>query len=59
MDVFPIRTDQDHRLAVQEIERLWDAEAGSDAFRRLQRLAAEVDVYEARRWPLDRQAQSV
>jgi HTH-type transcriptional regulator/antitoxin HigA len=52
MDVFPIRTDQDHRLAVQEIERLWDAEEGSDAFNRLDILATLVDAYEARRWPV-------
>ena len=54
----PIRTDQDHRAEVEEIARLWDAETGSGAFHHLQRLAAEVDVYEARRWPLDRQTQS-
>ncbi len=52
MDIFPIRTDNDHRAAVQEIERLWDAEAGSEAFNRLDVLATLVDAYEAKRWPV-------
>jgi HTH-type transcriptional regulator/antitoxin HigA len=53
MDIFPIRTDEDHQAAVAEIERLWDAEPGSEAFNRLDVLATLVDAYEARRWPLE------
>lgn len=52
MEVFPIRTDEDHQAAVAEIERLWDAEPGSEAFNRLDVLATLVDAYEAHRWPL-------
>jgi HTH-type transcriptional regulator/antitoxin HigA len=50
MNITPIRTDQDHRAAVQEIERLWDAEEGTEAFNRLDVLATLVDAYEAKRW---------
>jgi antitoxin component HigA of HigAB toxin-antitoxin module len=50
MEISPIRSDMDHRAAVQEIERLWDAKEGTDAFNRLDILATLVDVYEAKRW---------
>jgi HTH-type transcriptional regulator/antitoxin HigA len=53
MEIFPIRTDEDHQTAVVEIERLWDAKPGSEAFNRLDVLATLVDAYEARRWPLE------
>jgi len=52
MDIIPIRTDQDHRSAVQEIERLWHAKEGTEEFNRLDVLATLVDAYEARRWPI-------
>jgi HTH-type transcriptional regulator/antitoxin HigA len=52
MDIVPIRTEADHRAAVQEIERLWDAQEGTEAFNRLDILATLVDAYEARRWPV-------
>ncbi len=54
MNVAPIRTDADHLAAMQEIEQLWDAEADTEAFNRLDILAALVDAYEAQRWPNDR-----
>ena len=53
MEIFPIRTDEDHQTAVAEIERLWDAKPGSEAFNRLDVLATLVDAYEVRRWPLE------
>ncbi|MFX8531447.1 transcriptional regulator, partial [Acinetobacter baumannii] len=53
MDIFPIRSDADHRKAVQEIERLWDAREGTEEFNRLDILATLVDAYEARRWPVE------
>lgn len=52
MDIFPIRTDEDHRNAVREIEQLWDAQEGTDEFNRLDIIATLVDAYEARRWPI-------
>lgn len=53
MDIFPIRDDEDHRAAMQMIEKLWDAKAGSEAFNKLEVLATLVDAYEAKRWPVD------
>ncbi|WP_225010848.1 helix-turn-helix domain-containing protein [Novosphingobium percolationis] len=53
MDIFPIRSDADHRKAVQEIERLWDAREGTEEFNRLDILATLVDAYEAKRWPVE------
>jgi len=52
MDIFPIRTDADHRAAVQEIERLWDAQEGTEEYNRLDVFATLVDAYEAKRWPV-------
>jgi HTH-type transcriptional regulator/antitoxin HigA len=51
MDVFPIRTDADHRAALRAIERLWGAQEGTDDVNRLDGLATLVDAYEAKRWP--------
>jgi HTH-type transcriptional regulator / antitoxin HigA len=48
--ISPIRTDADHRAAVLEIERLWDAKEGTAEFDRLDVLATLVDAYEAKRW---------
>ena len=50
MNITPIRTDADHLAAMQEIEQLWEAEEGTEAFNRLDILATLVDAYEARRW---------
>jgi len=50
MDINPIRTDADHLAAMREIEQLWEAEDGTEAFNRLDMLATLVDAYEARRW---------
>lgn len=52
MDIRPIRTEEDHRAALAEIEALWDAPEGSDAAFRLDVLAAVVEAFEARRWPV-------
>jgi HTH-type transcriptional regulator/antitoxin HigA len=51
MDVRPIRTEEDHRAALAEIESLWDAAEGSPEEDRLDVLATLVDAYEERRWP--------
>ena len=51
MDISPIRTDADHRAALQEIERLWDAKEGTDEFNRLDVLGTLADAYEMKRWP--------
>lgn len=51
MDLKPIRTDDDHRAAVREIELLWGAPENSAEGDRLEVLATLVDAYEVQRWP--------
>ena len=53
MDIRPIRTDEDHRAALAEIEACWGAAEGSEAADRLDVLVALVESYEARRWPIE------
>jgi HTH-type transcriptional regulator/antitoxin HigA len=49
MDIRPIRTDEDHRLALAEIEACWGAPEGTEEGDKLDVLLALVDIYEARR----------
>src|SRR3546814_15374124 len=51
MEIGPIRNDDDHRAAVDEIRALWNAEAGSADEDRLDVLATLADEYERKRWP--------
>jgi HTH-type transcriptional regulator / antitoxin HigA len=53
MDIRPIRTDEDHRAALAEIEACWGAPEGTEAGDRLDVLVALVESYEARRWPVE------
>src|SRR5271165_6361853 len=53
MDIRPIRTEKDHRAALAEIEACWGAPEGTEKGDRLDVLLALVDIYEARRWPID------
>jgi HTH-type transcriptional regulator/antitoxin HigA len=53
MDIRPIRTDEDHRTALAEIEACWGAPEGSEAGDKLDVLVALVESYEARRWPIE------
>jgi antitoxin component HigA of HigAB toxin-antitoxin module len=53
MDICPIRTDEDHRAALAEIEACWGAPEGSEAGDKLNVLVALVESYEARRWPIE------
>ena len=48
----PIRTEAQHRAALKEIERLWDAPARSPEHDRLEVLATLVEDYEQRRHPI-------
>lgn len=52
MELKPIRTDDDHRTAVREIEALWGAPEDSAEGDRLDVLATLVDAYENQRWPM-------
>ena len=52
VDIRPIHTDEDHTLALREIEGLMRAEAGTPEGERLDLLVTLVEAYEARRWPI-------
>ena len=51
MDIRPIRTDEDHRAALMEIETCWGALEGTEAADKLEILVTLVETYEAKRWP--------
>jgi HTH-type transcriptional regulator/antitoxin HigA len=53
MNIQPIRTDEDHRAALAEIDGCWGAAEGTEAGDGLDVLVALVESYEARRWPID------
>jgi HTH-type transcriptional regulator/antitoxin HigA len=53
MDIRPIRTDEDHRAALAAIEALWGAPEGTEDGDTLDVLVALVDIYEAKRWPIE------
>ena len=53
MDIRPIRTDEDHRAALEEIEACWGAREGTEEGDKLEVLVALVELYEAKRWPID------
>lgn len=53
----PIRSDEDHRAALAEIDRLWPiADPGSPEYDRLDLLGVLVDSYERTRWPIGKPA---
>jgi HTH-type transcriptional regulator / antitoxin HigA len=54
MEIRPIRTDKDHRAALAEIDTHWGAPEGTDEGDRLDvLLLALVEIYEAKRWPIE------
>ena len=53
MDIRPIRTDEDHRAALAEIEAYWGAPEGTEEGDKLDVLLALVNIYETKRWPID------
>jgi len=53
MEFRPIRTDEDHRAALAEIDAHWGATEGTDEGDRLDVLLALVEIYEAKRWPIE------
>lgn len=54
MDVRPVRSNEDHRAALQEIDRLWGAPAGSEDSDKLDILVALMDRYEETNFALPR-----
>jgi HTH-type transcriptional regulator/antitoxin HigA len=53
MNIRPIRTDEDHRAALAEIEKLWGAPEGTPKGDKLDMLVMLVETYEERRWSLN------
>lgn len=53
MDVKPIKTEEDYRATLQEIELLMTAEPDTSAGERLDVLVTLVEAYERRHFPLD------
>jgi len=53
MDIRPIQTDEDHRAALAEIDASWGAPDGTEEGDKLDVLVALVELYEARRWPIE------
>jgi HTH-type transcriptional regulator / antitoxin HigA len=52
MNLKPIKTEEDYEEALQEIERLWDAEPNTLESNKLEILATLVEVYEKDRYEL-------
>lgn len=53
MNIQPIRTDDDHRAALAEIDRLWGSPQGTDDGDKLDVLLTLVEKYEETRWPIE------
>lgn len=52
MDIRPIRTKADHRWALKEVERLWNAEPGTPEGDRVDILVTLIEAYEAKHFPI-------
>jgi antitoxin component HigA of HigAB toxin-antitoxin module len=53
MSIHPIRTAEDHKAALAEIEKLWGTEPGTDEGDRLDVLCDLVELYEDRHFPIE------
>jgi len=56
MEIRPIRSQADSDAAVAEIERLWDADPGTEDGDKLDILVALVQKYENEHWPFDNES---
>lgn len=52
MKIRPIRTKADHRWALKEVERLWNAEPGTPDGDRVDILVTLIEAYEAKHFPI-------
>ena len=52
MTIRPIRTKADHRAALKEVERLWEAEPGTADGDRMEVLVTLIEAYEAKHFPI-------
>ncbi len=49
----PLRTEEDHRAALGELQGLWGAKSGTARGDRLDVLATLIDVYESEHYPIN------
>jgi HTH-type transcriptional regulator/antitoxin HigA len=52
MEIRPIRTKADHRSALKEVERLWDADPGTPDGDRVDILVTLIEAYEEKHFPI-------
>lgn len=52
MEIRPIKTKADYRIALKEVERLWDAEPNTPDGDRVDVLATLIEAYEAKHFPI-------
>jgi len=52
MDIKPVRTSKDHRAALAQVERLWEAKPGTPEHDRLEVLVTLIEAYEAKHHPI-------
>jgi HTH-type transcriptional regulator/antitoxin HigA len=52
-DIRPIRTKADHRWALKEVERHWDANPGTPDGDRVDILVTLIEAYEEKHFPID------
>jgi HTH-type transcriptional regulator/antitoxin HigA len=52
-DIRPIRTKADHRWALTEVERHWDANPGTPDGDRVDILVTLIEAYEEKHFPID------
>jgi HTH-type transcriptional regulator/antitoxin HigA len=53
LDIRPIRSDDDHKAALAEIDRLWGTEIGTEDGDKLDILTTLVEKYEENCWPIE------
>jgi HTH-type transcriptional regulator/antitoxin HigA len=52
MEIKPVRTSKDHKAALGEVERLWDAKPGTEEHDRLEVLVTLNEAYEVKHHPI-------
>ena len=52
MQLKPIKSEADYQQALEEMERLWDAKEGTEAFDQLEVLATLIEAYEDKTTPI-------
>lgn len=52
MEIKLIKTEEDHVAALAEVEKLWEAEPGSEVADQLEVLATLIEAYEEKNHPI-------